>query len=371
MELFILITVNVITAAAIYVVFAIRFRVAVEKARRAPIMQDLRENIEAAIAYIGTSIELMDRKNRAFAETVQRAEQIAARLEATLEKRPPARRRRTPKRESTAEVSTDDPIARLLERLGSDSFEPLAPPSGESHAARRDAPPGSARPPLVAQPTAVTTVRDWASIAESPVPAPPPNGLGRVGAFVGRLFGISTKPTRSDLVPPSRDPDGAAANFGDVLSSTADRLEQKEKGPPVPEKGSSGRSAARDVLDLSEEARTRATVAEARAGSSERPALSMYMTDPVELAPAPDEFDPAPSARDGSDASGLDQPVPELGPVPETGPERREFVTRLLVSGHSVDRIAAATGISRAEIELTALLPARRDAARRLRRRDE
>lgn len=85
MELFTLIVINFVTAVALYIVFSVRFSLSVDKiverTRKNEVLKDLRENIEATVEYINTSLDLMDQKNRSFYQLVRRSEELIQNLE--------------------------------------------------------------------------------------------------------------------------------------------------------------------------------------------------------------------------------------------------------------------------------------------------
>ena len=423
MELLVLILVNIATSVVIYFIFAIRFRVAVEKARRAPIMQDLRDNIEAAIEYIGTSIELMDRKSRAFQQAVGQAQRIAERLEASLEAqallpKPRARRGRKSapvpddkSRDSAPSLGTDAPEGAPAEvtsppmaGVGADAFDRLLARLGEDRFSMSDLNPapgpgtvGAGAVPRGGDPSADRSASagaaawsDDAQTGAEPVQTESATGrgLGLVGSLLGRLFGMKKLPAGSDLLPRPAADSGrpAAARFPDSLREAA---ELEETHSPR-EAGGAGKPASAaqsdqrppfqrgraDSLQISQEAIVAADRQDPMRSSAGPPVLEPSVTSAAEEPPvestqraplsafAPSETEPGDPER-GQDRDPLLE-APPREPI-----ARREYVRNLLGRGFSPDRISRATGISRAEIELTALLPARTGGVRRLRRGGE
>ena len=81
MELLAHILVTLVIALVLYILFSIRLSRALAKAPRNEIVKELRENIESAVEFINVSVDLMDRKNRAFYNMLRRAEELTRRLE--------------------------------------------------------------------------------------------------------------------------------------------------------------------------------------------------------------------------------------------------------------------------------------------------
>ena len=408
MELLILISVNIVSTAVIYFVFAIRFRVAVENARRAPIMKDLRENIEAAIEYIGTSIELMDRKSRSFQQAVSRAEQVAGRLEAALEAQTVAatprkkRRGRDPAAPSAGPTTVEppavpdarpvpvDPLDRLVERLGSDRFSmsDLNATSGHSPALQAEGRPSRAAANDGTE-SAAAARWQWDTAAAGEPPAASPmgatgRGLGFVGSLISRIFGMNQPQVLSDLLSGRAAPlpPAEAQAFQDVLQAQAEGQEEPREtelreAPRPPGRG--------DRVLLSDEAIVAARRRENSRASP--PATRPEAVSPRSVEEIPErrpeltrENDtsievgaigrPPLSAFALAETRGERDPDPLLEQPPMEPAARRQYLRNLLGRGISPERISAATGISRAEIELTALLPARASAVRKHRREE-
>lgn len=292
MELLALILVNIVTLTVAYVVFSVRIRILVERARKEPLVRELRENIEVAMEYLGTSVELMDRKNRTFYQLVQRADQIATRLEEAIVAETAAqtktRRRRSkvskqqvpapappdvaavesparaeskagPPAEQTP-PSEDGAVERLLRLMGEDSFEadaalrqsPNAPDAGAL---------GSKAPAASLREGGQSASRSWDRLPDTdPVPGAAGaagsgagffgKGLGGVGRFFGRLMGLRTadpEQAQTGLLRPYQH------DFGQTLDGTRHRIEQEKKAPPPP----SGPSKRTDRFELSDEADAR------------------------------------------------------------------------------------------------------------------
>lgn len=81
MEVFALITINIVTAIVLYIIFSIRFSIAVDKAKHVPMTKELKDNIEASIQLMNNSLDMFDRKINSFYQLLRKSEEIAKRLE--------------------------------------------------------------------------------------------------------------------------------------------------------------------------------------------------------------------------------------------------------------------------------------------------
>ena len=94
MDIAVLILVNLITAVIMYVLFSLRFSVAVEKAEKASrktIVRELKQNIEQAIRLMDDSLDIIDRKMTTFYRLLRRAEELAEELDVKTKARTKAR----------------------------------------------------------------------------------------------------------------------------------------------------------------------------------------------------------------------------------------------------------------------------------------
>lgn len=81
MELAILISVNLLISFLVYVAFAVRFRMALEKERKNRIPRAFYDNLQMTIQYINTATNSVDEKTEAFYRLLLKSEELARRLE--------------------------------------------------------------------------------------------------------------------------------------------------------------------------------------------------------------------------------------------------------------------------------------------------
>ncbi len=238
MELFVLIIVNLLTTLVIYLLFSMKFSRSVQLARKHALTEDLRENIEAAIEYINTALDLMDRRSRTYYQLVRKSEEILKKIEAANESTEGKKRKKG--RKSSAAESADavgrtvgraearesedmsEAEQKRLERLlgKTDTHLDIADLPDSVDAIYKQGPASSigafhaatSLPPGGIQPSAI-------------LPGVAGNAFARLGRMVGRLMGI--QPSRSDSEPVDRSSSEKGAH--DILETRA-AFENPAKG---------------------------------------------------------------------------------------------------------------------------------------------
>lgn len=126
MELFVLVLVNILTAVIMYLLFSLRFTRAVEKAKKSVIVDELKENIESAIEYINTAIDLVDTRTRTFYRLVRRSEELTAQIRNSLDRL-----------ESSDEKQNSRSSSSTGKKNSSDSKKAASPSSSKKKAATK------------------------------------------------------------------------------------------------------------------------------------------------------------------------------------------------------------------------------------------
>ena len=80
MDLLALAAVNLLTAVVLYFFFSLRLSRGIQKSRQDPLSPELKENIELAVQYINSSINLLDQKKKSCYNMLRQAEKILSGL---------------------------------------------------------------------------------------------------------------------------------------------------------------------------------------------------------------------------------------------------------------------------------------------------
>ena len=408
MELAVLILVNIITSIIIYVIFSIRFTIAVDKARKTPIVRELKDNIEATIEFINTSLDIMDQKTRSFYQLVRKSEELARRLEEVSLNEQSAGPRKRKRRSKRPVPGTSDPepelkqaplsplqtpdtpddensdsgsgsaYSRVLDAMESDHVD-LSPVGNSSDAIYQD---GELSRGL-ARSFGLPEEASPAQNSEVPPGSRPERGalsglLSRVGGILGRVLGAPTDASRT--LPPELESEGAPPrvdrereqNFMQLMERMERKSTETGEGPARGEREQTG-SRTRDRQDRLEL-------------SGERPPRPREEVSPPELVLKASSESALESAREPQaeslTESNQNEPLsPEedlesylrslpVSEIPQ-GRERTDFIRDLLARGFEPAEISTRTGIGLPEVDLVASLPGRGRRKRTTRRVEE
>ena len=421
MELFTLIIINIITAVALYILFSVRFSLAVDKiverTRKNAVLKDLRENVEATVEYINTSLDLMDQKNRAFYQLVRKSEELVKHLEAhgaTGEVPPPAPEPAPAdiEAEGAIGVLTEQELSILqapLEETNESQREALVPRKSPAPVERPTQPdlPGQPEPrPEATRGTSLDRVLnamgdDRLDISGGPGTVADVAREAEQSADVGRRFQPARRPERSEGLYPrnsgftmedvglpsggqaaDREPglvsllEGAGRTVRRMLGMQAmggpDGAGNTNREIDTPPPDRDWRSPPREVPEenpfealLGDKLRR----LEAEGASSvplreDEPAQNITELQQERVAP---RTAANPAEADDLEASEEIRLMREEVRAASAG-GRREIILRLSERGYGTREIAALTGISKAEVDLVAALPVTPSRPRRTRR---
>ncbi len=431
MELFTLILINFGTAVALYIIFSVRFSMAVDKivdrTRKNIILKDLRENIEATIEYINTSLDLMDQKNRSFYQLIRRSEELIGKLDSHQGSRSAGEL-------AVPESLTEQEMTALSAPLDGEPDEPGALPneiprprpprrpvadteSGPRPAPERARPPSPPPAQRRQQSSESTLDRVLDALGEDRVEISGTGGdsareifaNGEQSAGFARRFKRTDRPgkkregfypvgstgfTMDEVGLPRADT--AGSGFLSMLEGAGRTVRRMLGIEPMAAAGTNRtrdghKDEDEDIFDLVDESGP-----DPGQGDERDRLFEQLLREKRERLAAPA---PAPAPRedrfefsgdlvpeDEFESSGYAtelqrerrSTVPDAagqaelqGQIRASSPAgRREIILQLLDRGYSTDKIAAYTGIGRAEVDLVASLPVSPAKRRRMRRQD-
>ncbi len=118
MEILGIIFVHLLGASAIYIFFTLRFNRALERSRREVYSRELKENIELAVKFINSAIELVDKKSRSSYDMLRKAEELLTEIkrEGGVKKRGRRSQNRPPLPQETQKTKRETEAEREVEK---------------------------------------------------------------------------------------------------------------------------------------------------------------------------------------------------------------------------------------------------------------
>ena len=321
MELAVLILVNLVTGGILYVLFSLRFTVAVEKAKKEAklsAVKELKQNVEQTIRLMDDTLEIMDQKLTTFYTLVRKSEELALRLENSegkISSKKTSRKKKSEKlnesqvafnssplfrSDEKGEIEDDKYMKRLLSGMSDDKMEIASISESSIDIFSKG-----------------ELSRKIPTRTESSGPA---SAIEKLGGLIRGAFGIKKLPL---------------SEFPEKENSYPSKNNSKNNNSQISDDASHASPGFSALLNES--------VAKADASSVEKPAESKS------------GFQLKTDYYEGSELSA-DEIVKDYYETSDD-PDRRELVHILLSKGFDVLRISKSIQMNRAEVELIASMP--------------